>query len=239
MGDVAALLKENLANVRGRMSAACQRAGRPADSVALVAVTKTVDAATARMLYDLGVRDFGENRVPQAEEKAAALSGLDIRWHMIGHLQRNKVKKALPLFGMIHSVDSLRLAKEIDKEAQKRGSAIDVLIQANTSGEESKFGLAPGDALPLVKEAAGMAGLRVRGLMTMAPFYDNPEDCRPCFRALRELRDEIAKAGIENVEMKHLSMGMTNDFEVAIEEGADIVRVGSALFRGIVPATQH
>ncbi|NOZ20120.1 MAG: YggS family pyridoxal phosphate-dependent enzyme [Planctomycetes bacterium] len=239
MSDIAARLKENLADVRERMSAACRGAGRPDDAVTLVAVTKTVDAATTRMLYDLGVRELGENRTSQAEEKAAALSDLDIRWHMIGHLQRNKVKKALPIFGMIHSVDSLRLAREIDKEARKRGMIMDVLIQANTSGEESKFGLAPEEALSLVKEAAGMAGLRVKGLMTMAPFYDNPEDCRPCFRALRELRDETAKAGIEKIDMKYLSMGMTNDFEIAIEEGADIVRVGSALFRGIVPATQH
>jgi len=239
MSDVAALLRNNLEGVQDCIRTACRKAGRAEDAVTLVAVTKTVDAATARMLHELGVRELGENRVAQAEEKAAALSDLDVRWHMIGHLQRNKVKKALPLFALIPSVDSLRLAKAIDEQAQKRGASADVLIQANTSGEESKFGLPPEEGLSLLKAASGMRGLRVKGLMTMAPFYDDPEDCRPCFRALRELRDEIAKAGMENVEMRHLSMGMTNDFEVAIEEGADIIRVGSALFRGIVPATQH
>ena len=239
MSDLRNLVKKNVQDLRERLSLACARAGRDEDSVKLVAVTKTVDAPTARILHEHGVREFGENRVQRAEEKVSALSDLDIRWHMIGHLQRNKAKKAVQLFSMIHSIDSVRLATAVNEQSIKSATVTDVLIQVNVSGEESKFGLPPDQLLPLLKEASGMEGVRIKGLMTMAPFYDDPEECRPCFRALRELRDDAAGAGIENVEMTHLSMGMTSDFEVAIEEGADIIRVGSALFRGIVPATQH
>jgi len=234
--DIRKLVENNLADVRRRIAEACERAGRAADEVTLVAVTKTVEVDVIRMLHELGVRDFGENRVAQAEERIAALSDLDARWHMIGHLQRNKAKKAVPLFPVIHSIDSLRLARAVSEQAAKQGRVAEGLIQVNTSGEESKFGLEPDEVRAVHKETGGLEGLRVVGLMTMAPFYDDPEQCRPCFRALRELRDELAG---EDASLTHLSMGMTNDFEVAIEEGADLIRVGSALFHGIVPATQH
>lgn len=239
MTDPRELVQKNLEDVRRRMAAACLRRGRPQDSVTLVAVTKTVDAAAARALYDLGVRDFGENRIQQAEEKIAALSGLDIRWHMIGHLQRNKARDVVQRFAMIHSVDSLRIAEAIAEQARKRQTVARVLIQVNVSGEETKSGIASEEAGGMARDVARLDGLRLEGLMTMAPFCEDPEDCRPCFRRLRELRDEIAAAGIEGAEMKHLSMGMTNDFEVAIEEGADLIRVGSALFHGIIPPTPH
>ncbi|MBM4048589.1 MAG: YggS family pyridoxal phosphate-dependent enzyme, partial [Planctomycetes bacterium] len=221
----------NLAGVRARMAAACARAGRATESVRLVAVTKTVSPDAARALFELGVPDLGENRVQQAEEKVAALSGLGIRWHMIGHLQRNKVKKAVEIFEMIHSVDSFRLAEEINKQCERRNRPMPVLIEVNVSGEATKSGVAPGQLRELVTRAAQLPFVRVQGLMTMAPIAQNPEDVRPVFRRLRELRDELAS--VPNAELKELSMGMTQDFEVAIEEGATMIRVGTALFQGL------
>ncbi len=226
-------LEANLRDVRRRMADACERADRTADEVRLVAVTKTVDPVVARALIDLGVRDIGENRVQEAQRKHEELSGLDIAWHMIGHLQRNKVKYAFRIFELIHSVDSPRLARAISKRAEFEGREMPVLVQVNTSGEDSKYGLPAESAVEAIRVMAELPNLRIRGLMTMAPFVDDPETVRPVFVRLRELADEVAGLGLEGVEMAHLSMGMTQDFEVAIEEGATIVRVGSALFRGV------
>lgn len=225
-------VKRNLDDVRARMAAACARAGRQADDVLLVAVTKTVGTDVMRALQALGVTDIGENRVQQAREKHAALGGtLGLRWHFIGHLQRNKVRHALGLFELIHSVDSVRLASEIDRRAGADGRTISVLLECNTSGEEAKFGIAP-DGLPALLDAVvPLEHIRLEGLMTMAPFVDDPETTRPFFAALRELAEAARQR--TGLPMPHLSMGMTQDFEVAIEEGATMVRIGSALYRAL------
>ncbi|MBL7224418.1 MAG: YggS family pyridoxal phosphate-dependent enzyme [Candidatus Brocadiae bacterium] len=227
-----AALRRNLDDVWRRMAAACERAGRQIDDVLLVAVVKTVDVDTVRALQALGVTDVGENRVQQAQAKREALGGgLGLRWHMIGHLQRNKVRHALPLFEMIHSVDSVRLARAIDERAAGEGRRVPILLQCNTSGEESKFGLSPAALPELLDAILPLEHVAVNGLMTMAPFVADPEETRPGFAALRELADQArVRTGLP---LPHLSMGMTQDFEVAIEEGATLVRVGSALFRGV------
>jgi len=225
-------LERNLEDVRRRMAAACARAGREPSEVRLVAVTKTVTAAAARALVELGVRDIGENRVQEAARKQESLADLDVRWHMIGHLQTNKARDAVRMFDLIHSVDSERLAAALDKRAPE-GHEVAVLVQVNVSGEESKFGVPAAAALDHVRRVAGFPGVRVEGLMTMAPFVDDAEQVRPVFVRLRRLAAEISALGIPRVEMRHLSMGMTQDFEVAIEEGATLVRIGTALFRGV------
>ena len=227
-----AILKANLDDVRERSAAACARAGRRAADVRLVAVTKTVGPDVVRALAGLGVTDVGENRVQQARAKRESLGGtLGLRWHLIGHLQRNKAGQALALFEVIHSVDSERLARAIDRRAAAADATAAVLVQCNTSGEESKFGVAPRELPALLDAMAALEHVRVEGLMTMAPFVDDPETTRPCFRALRELA-EAARAA-SGLPLPHLSMGMTQDFEVAIEEGATMIRVGSALYRGM------
>ena len=228
-----AKLKQNLDDVRRRMTAACARAGRDEAAVRLVAVTKTVTADVAAQLVELGVTDIGENRVQEAASKREALAGLDVTWHMIGHLQTNKVKNALRLFDVIHSVDSLHLAEAISKGASLQGETISVLVQIDIAGEEAKFGIPVAEAADEVGRMSELPGLRIAGLMTMAPFVDDAETVRPVFARLRELAEEINALGLPGVEMRHLSMGMTQDFEVAIEEGATLIRVGSALFKGI------
>jgi len=227
-----AILRRNLADVRERIAAACGRAGRSPDGVLLVAVTKTVAPEVVRVLARLGVTDIGENRVQQAQAKHDALGGtVGLRWHMIGHLQTNKVRHVLRLFERIHSVDSVHLAEAIESRAARDGLAVPVLIQCNTSGEASKSGVAPGDLPALLDHVAALDHLRLEGLMTMAPFVDDPETVRPCFAALRELA--AASRERTGLPLPHLSMGMTQDFEVAIEEGATMARIGSALFRGL------
>jgi PLP dependent protein len=219
MTAVRDVLAANLARVEERIAAACARAGRPRSSVTLVAVTKTVSVEVAAELVALGVRDLGENRPQELWRKAETLK--DVRWHLIGHLQRNKIERTLPLVRRIHSVDSLRLLEAIDA-----AGPADVLLEFNCSGEASKGGFAPSDA-PALRDAMGkLTRARVVGLMTMAALEDAPEKCRPTFQALRRLRDEIGP-------LPELSMGMSNDFEVAIEEGATAVRVGTALFEGL------
>jgi len=226
-----AVLRRNLDDVRGRMAAACQRAGRRVDEVLLVAVTKTVGAEIIRELAALGVTDIGESRVQDAEHKRDALGGkLGLRWHLIGHLQTNKVRLALHVFDRIHSVDSQHLAAEIDRRAEA-GLTIPVLIEVNTSGEETKFGVAPDAVLALIESLRPLAHVRVEGLMTMAPFAEDREAARPFFARLRDLAEKARAA--TSLPLPHLSMGMTQDFEVAIEEGATMVRVGTALFRGV------
>jgi len=226
------LLGRNLDDVRERMAAAAERAGRRPDQVLLVAVVKTVGPEVVRALQALGVTDVGENRVQEARRKLEALGGnLGLHWHMIGHLQTNKVRHALRLFEMVHSVDSVRLAEALDQRAEREGRAVPVLIQCNTSGEETKFGVGPAQLRKLLDATMPLEHVRVKGLMTMAPFVDDPETVRPCFAAHRELAERARAA--TGLPLPHLSMGMTQDFEVAIEEGATMVRIGSALFQGI------
>lgn len=227
------LIKQNLADLHKRIDAACSRVGREPESVKLVVSTKYVDTAITRILLENGLHEFGENRLQDAEEKIGQLNDDSISWHMFGHLQRNKVKKALKIFDLIHSVDSLRLAKEINKESVKLERRTRILIEINVSGEDAKYGIPPVEALPFLKELDTMEGLQVEGLMTMAPMVDDQEVCRPVFKGLRELRDKIAESGLKNVTMDCLSMGMTLDFEAAIEEGSNLVRVGTAIFKGI------
>jgi pyridoxal phosphate enzyme (YggS family) len=207
--------------VRGRIAAACERAGRASDDVTLIAVTKTHGLDEIAAAYASGVRDFGENRVQEAVPKieAARARGINARWHMIGHLQSNKVKAAIDAFDILHSVDSERLANAINERATR---PIDVLIEVNVGGEAAKSGVTPESASKLAEHIEGLANIVVTGLMTVAPQVDDPEDVRPVFRRLRELRDAIG--------LRELSMGMTDDFEVAIEEGSTQVRVGRALY---------
>ena len=232
-------LLANLRDVQDRIAAAAARSGRPATAVRLVAVTKTVSPATIRLLVEAGQRDLGENRPQQLRDRAAALGGpstgpgqgLDVAWHMIGHLQRNKVKYVVPAAAMIHSVDSLALAGEIGKRAQAAAARAVCLLEVNVSGEASKGGASPAEAPALASAAAAVAGVDLAGLMTMAPIEEDPETVRPVFAALRELRDRINREAPLPQPLIELSMGMTQDYEVAIEEGATIVRVGTALFR--------
>jgi hypothetical protein len=222
-------LHQRLAAIETRIAAACSRAGRARSAVTLIAVTKTVDAALATLLPACGVFDLGESRPQELWRKAAVLPR-QVRWHLIGHLQRNKLERTLPLVCRIHSVDSLRLLEALEQQAQ----AVDVLLEVNASGEGSKGGFAPDDVMPLVPRLRELRHVRVGGLMTMAALQE-PEACRPTFRGLRELRDRLRDelTGVHPVE--HLSMGMSNDFEVAIEEGATFVRLGSVLFEGVQP----
>lgn len=214
-------IPDNLARLRERIVEACERAGRTPDEVTLVAVTKGFPAAVVAEAYDAGLRDFGENRVQEAAPKIEALaaSGRSPRWHLVGHLQTNKVKPAVGLFAILHSVDSVRLAQAISRHARE---VVPILLEVNVAQEASKFGFSPQELPSALDEIARLPNLNVRGLMTVAPLTDDPETVRPVFRRLRELRDA---AGLEE-----LSMGMTDDFEVAIEEGATMVRVGRAIF---------
>lgn len=217
-------LNHRLALVRQRIQRACERSRREPSSVTLVCVTKTVPVDVIEQVLALGITDLGENRVQEAKQKREAVIGNrpSVTWHLIGHLQRNKAKVAVELFDMIHSVDSIELAQELDRHAvQPR----EVLIQVNVSGETTKFGCRPEEAGALAQQILRASHLRLAGLMTMAPFSDDPESARPVFRRLRELRDRLALS----VPLR-LSMGMSQDFEVAIEEGADLVRVGTAIF---------
>ena len=224
--EVRSVLSDRLRSVEGRIRAACQRGGRSREQVTLIAVTKTISAEVAAALPELGVLDVGENR-PQELWRKAALLPSTVRWHLIGHLQRNKIDRTLPLVRMIHSVDSVRLLEELEKQAK---SPIDVLLEVNASGETSKHGLAPGEIAALVETIQPLQRVRVRGLMTMAALENDPERCRPTFRLLRELRDSLAQRLGPPHQVDQLSMGMSNDFEVAIEEGATLVRIGTALF---------
>ena len=223
------MIAENIHSVETRIQAACDRAGRNRSDVTLICVTKTMPVEDLREAYDAGQRSFGENRVQEINDKFPQLPS-DIQWHMIGHLQRNKVKYLMDKAVMIHSVDSASLAAAISKEAVKAGRVMDILLEVNAAGEESKFGLGYGDVLPLVKEISTLPGIHICGLMTVAPYTDDPETNRIFFKKLRELSVDIDCQTIDNVSMNILSMGMTGDFEVAIEEGATHIRVGTAIF---------
>lgn len=205
------------------------QAGRRPGDVALIAVSKTKPLWMLKEAYEAGVRDFGENKVQELVEKAENMPS-DVRWHMIGHLQRNKVRAVIDKAYMIHSVDSLRLAEEISQEAAKRGLVVKILVEVNVAGEESKFGVAPKEAEELIRSIAALPGIRVCGLMTIAPFVENPEENRVFFKSLKNLSVDIEGKNIDNVTMDFLSMGMTGDYEVAAQEGAAYVRVGTGIF---------
>lgn len=223
------MIYDNYETVREKINAACRRAGRDPEEVTLVAVSKTKPEDDIMELYRHGVRDFGENYIQELRTKHDDLPA-DIRWHMIGHLQRNKVKYISEYVTMIHSVDTPELAATIDKEGRKHGRIIPVLVEVNVGREESKFGLKVEDTMQFVRDIAAYQNLRVEGLMTSAPFLENPEDDRQFFRTLKQLSVDIASENIDNVTMNVLSMGMTNDYEIAVEEGSTIVRVGTAIF---------
>jgi pyridoxal phosphate enzyme (YggS family) len=223
-------IEDNMARVQERIAAACRRSGRRAEDVKLVAVTKTVPPDRIRQAYSAGLRDFGENRVQEAADKRPALSDLTVTWHMIGHLQTNKARPARELFHWVHSVDSLRLATKLDQSVVCSGERLQVLLEVNLGGEASKSGVKEHEVLELAQQVSRLETLELRGLMTVPPFLEDPEQVRPYFRRLRELAGKIESARLPGISMRDLSMGMSHDFEVAIEEGATIVRVGTAIF---------
>lgn len=223
------MLQENYSQVEERIRAACARAGRSRSEVTLIAVSKTKPASMIEEVYSFGQRDFGENKVQELTEKYEVLPE-DIRWHLIGHLQRNKVKYIVDKACLIHSVDSLRLAETIEEQAAKKGVTVPVLIEVNVAGEESKFGVSVEEASVLAEKISHLTHLSLCGLMTIAPFVSDPEDNRDIFRRLKKLSVDIEAKNIDNVTMNVLSMGMTNDYEVAVEEGATLVRVGTGIF---------
>ena len=222
-------VRDNLASVEERILNACRRAGRDRGEVRLISVSKTKPADVLKEAYDAGARDFGENKVQEILQKAPLLPE-DIRWHMIGHLQTNKVRQVVPYAAMIHSIDSEKLARAVSLEAEKLGCRIPVLVEVNMAGEESKFGLSPDETEEFIRSIAHLPGIEVKGLMTIAPYTEDPETNRPYFAALKELCLDINRKSINNVDMYELSMGMTGDFEVAVEEGATFIRVGTGIF---------
>ena len=221
------MIAENVRNVRQRIENACRRAGRSPDEVTLVAVTKAFSTEEIRQAVEAGVFDIAENYVQELRRKREALNDPRIRWHFIGHLQSNKVKFIAEWIHLIHSVDSVRLGREISSQASRLNRTIDCLVEVNTTGEKSKFGISGGEVVHVVKELNTLQNVRTLGLMTVGEFTPDPNDSRPAFRTLRELRERMKENGIG---LTHLSMGMTNDFETAIEEGATIVRIGTAIF---------
>mgnify|MGYP000251688964 CR=1 FL=1 len=223
------MLKDQLQEVEKRIQAACDRAGRKREEVTLIAVSKTKPVETLQEAYDLGVRIFGENKVQELTAKYEALPK-DIHWHMIGHLQTNKVKYIIDKAELIHSVDSLKLAETIEKEAAKHDLIADILVEVNVAEEESKFGMKMEEVIPFVEKVSAFPHVRVRGLMTIAPFVEDPEENRSIFADLHKLYIDIKKKNHDNDTVSVLSMGMTNDYEVAIEEGATMVRVGTGIF---------
>jgi pyridoxal phosphate enzyme (YggS family) len=226
-------IADQLAHIHQRIHAAARRAGRNPDEIALMAVSKTFPAADIAQGYTAGQRLFGESKVQEFVEKLPNLSALqDARFHMIGHLQSNKAAKAAEIFDAIDSVDSAKLAQRLNEAAQKMGKTLDVLIEINVGGEEAKSGLAPGspEIAAILQQASNWPGLRIRGLMAVPPFSDDPEGSRPYFRKLRELREQLTGPNFPGITLDTLSMGMSHDFEVAIEEGSTCVRVGTAIF---------
>lgn len=222
-------LEENLKNVEENIMAACKRAGRDRSEITLIAVSKTKPVDMLQEVYDQGIREFGENKVQELCDKIEVLPG-DIHWHMIGHLQTNKVKYLVGKTALIHSVDSLHLAQEIEKQAAKQEVVVPILVEVNIAEEKSKFGIHKEEAFELVKSIALLPHLRIQGLMTIAPFVEDPEDNRLYFRQIHQLSVDIKEQNIDNVRMDVLSMGMTGDYTVAIEEGATMVRVGTGIF---------
>lgn len=223
------MLASNLQEVERKIMEACDKAGRAREDITLIAVSKTKPVPMLQEIYNLGVRDFGENKVQELTDKEPQLPA-DLRWHMIGHLQRNKVKQVIDKAVLIHSVDSVRLAKAIEAEAAKKDIIVQILLEVNVAEEDSKFGLKLDEVIPAVEEIATMPHVRIKGLMTIAPFVENPEENRTVFAQLQKLSVDIAEKNIDNVSVDILSMGMTNDYQVAIEEGATMIRVGTGIF---------
>jgi hypothetical protein len=223
-------LEENIARVEERIAAACRRSGRRREDVKLVAISKTHPAGLIRAAFDAGLRDFGENRVQEAKSKRPELADLDITWHLVGHLQSNKAQAALELFQWVHSLDSAPLAERLARAAATANRRLPVLIEVNLGEEASKAGVRSDAVAKLAAQIAQLEALALRGLMVIPPFFDNPKDARPYFQQLRVLALDVEALRLPNVSMHELSMGMSHDFEVAIEEGATIVRVGTAIF---------
>ncbi len=223
------MVRENLEEVKKRISEACRRAGRNPKEVTLIAVSKTKPAAMITEAYDAGIRDFGENKVQELCEKHQTLPE-DIRWHMIGHLQRNKVKQVIDKTVLVHSVDSVRLAEQIEEEAAKRNLVVNILLEVNVAEEESKFGFKLEETDLAIRKIARFSHIRIKGLMTIAPFVENSEENRLVFKKLNKFFVDMQCKNIDNVNMNMLSMGMTGDYEIAIEEGATLVRVGTGIF---------
>ena len=223
------MLETQLKEVEAKIQAACDRAGRKREEVTLIAVSKTKPIEMLQEAYDLGVRVFGENKVQEITAKYDALPD-DIHWHMIGHLQTNKVKYIIDKVDLIHSVDSVKLAETIEKEAAKHNLTANILIEVNVAGELNKFGFKPEEVEAFVRAISGFSGIRVRGLMTSAPYVENPEDNRCYFRQLKQLCVDINAKNIDNINMDVLSMGMTGDYQVAVQEGSTMVRVGTGIF---------
>lgn len=224
------MLKQRLQAVRERMDRTCEKCGRDPATVRLVAVSKTMPADRVAAAIEAGAAILGENYIQEAHEKVSALSRYPVSWHFIGHLQTNKAKYAVRIFDMIHTLDRLKLARELNKQAAKIDKIQPVLVQVNISGEQSKSGIEPQETEKLLHAISPLEHIQVRGLMTMPPFFDQPEKARPFFKSLYTLSRQIAEAGIAGVSMDELSMGMSGDFEVAIEQGATLVRVGTAIF---------
>lgn len=229
LGGEQIMLRENLQETEAKIAAACKRAGRDRKEVTLVAVSKTKPVSVLQEAYGLGVRVFGENKVQEIRDKYEVLPK-DIEWHMIGHLQTNKVKYIIDKVKLIHSVDSLRLAETIEREAEKHGCTADILLEVNVAQEESKFGLKTEEVIPLAEKIAQFSHINLRGLMTIAPFVENPEKNRTIFADLHKLYVDMKEKNIDNGTVSILSMGMTNDYQVAIEEGATMVRIGTGIF---------
>jgi PLP dependent protein len=230
--DVRKFLSDRLAQLEDRIRTACGRAGRPRSAVTLVAITKSVGPTAATILTELGILDLGESRPQELWHKAEPLAPA-VRWHLVGHLQRNKIERTMRRVFLIHSVDSMRLLEALEAEAGFQGRSLDVLLEFNMSREENKTGFAPDETRDLGPKLNALKHVRVRGLMTMASQTPNPADTRPTFAELRGIRDRLQSEVGNAMKLEHLSMGMTNDFEIGIEEGATLIRVGSALFEGI------
>lgn len=223
------MIAENMKNVRAKIEEACVRSNRALEDVTLITVSKTKPVALLHEAYEAGSRDFGENKVQELLDKIPQMPE-DVRWHMIGHLQRNKVKYIVDKVYLIHSVDSIRLAEEISKEAVKKQVTVNILVEVNVAQEESKFGTTTEEAVSLVEAISKLPGIHIKGLMTIAPYVEDEEENRIIFRKLRQLSVDINSKNIDNISMSVLSMGMTGDYRVAVEEGATYVRVGTGIF---------
>ena len=223
-------IKDNIDDILKRVGNACKKAGRNPGDITVVAVSKTVDYQRAKEAVEAGINNLGENRVQELVKKYEDMKDTDAKWHMIGHLQKNKVKYIIDKTVLIHSIESLELAEEINKRANKNNLIADILIELNIGEEESKFGITEERVYDFINSMDKFDNIRVLGLMTVAPFCENPEDVRWVFKKMKNIYDKVSTMKLQNVQMKYLSMGMTNDFEIAIEEGSNIIRVGTAIF---------
>lgn len=223
-------IRENIDDIVKRIENTCKKVGRNPNDITVIAVSKTVESERAREAVEAGINNLGENRVQELVKKYDELKDLDIKWHMIGHLQKNKVKYIIDKTVLIHSVESLSLAEEINKRAEKNNLIANVLVELNIGEEDSKFGIKEESVYDFILSLEKFENIRVVGLMTVAPFCENPEDVRWVFKKMKNIYDEISTMNLRNTEMKYLSMGMTNDFEIAIEEGSNIIRIGTAIF---------